>query len=58
MLIGLSLFCFAAAVWRHLNPGPPPPVPDVQRLPGAALIALNVEPARARGADRALDRAT
>jgi putative membrane protein len=42
MLIGFSLFCFAAAVWRHLHPGPPPPVPDVERIPGAALIAVNV----------------
>jgi putative membrane protein len=42
VLIGFCLFCFAAAVWRHLNPGPPPPKPDVARLPGAALIAANV----------------
>jgi putative membrane protein len=41
MLIGFALFCFAAAVWRHLNPGPPPPKPDVARIPGAALIAVN-----------------
>ena len=41
MLIGFSLFCFAAAVWRHLHPGPPPPTPDVERIPGTALIAVN-----------------
>lgn len=41
MLIGFCLFCLAAAVWRHLNPGPPPPRPDVARIPGAALIAAN-----------------
>jgi putative membrane protein len=41
MLIGFALFCFAAAVFRHLHPGPPPPAPDVARIPGAALIAVN-----------------
>ena len=41
MLISFALFCFAAAVWRHLNPGPPPPRPDVARIPGAALIVVN-----------------
>jgi putative membrane protein len=41
MLIGFALFCFAAAVWRHLNPGPPPPRPDVARMPGAVLISVN-----------------
>ena len=41
MLIGFALFCLAAAVWRHLHPGPPPPTPDVARIPGAALIAVN-----------------
>ena len=40
-LIGFALFCYAAAVWRHLHPGPPPPKPDVERIPGAALIAVN-----------------
>src|SRR3954469_14700562 len=29
MLIAFSMFCFGAAIWRHLNPGPPP-VPDVK----------------------------
>src|SRR5215213_3819156 len=29
-LIAFSMFCFGAAIWRHLNPGPPPPVPDVK----------------------------
>ena len=27
MLIAFSVFCFGAAIWRHLNPGPPPPRP-------------------------------
>lgn len=42
MLIIFSIFCFAAAIWRHLNPGPPPPVPNVQRIPGSVLIVVNV----------------
>src|SRR5437764_15183164 len=41
MLIGFSVFCFAAAIWRHLHPGPPPPVPDVARIPHGVLIAVN-----------------
>ena len=30
--------CFAAGVWRELFPGPPPPVPDVRRIPPALLM--------------------
>jgi putative membrane protein len=41
-LIAFSMFCFGAAIWRHLHPGPPPPVPDVQRIPRAVLITINV----------------
>jgi putative membrane protein len=41
LLIVFSMFCFGAAVWRHLNPGPPPPRPDVQRIPHALLISVN-----------------
>jgi putative membrane protein len=41
MLIAFSTFCFGAAIWRHLNPGPPPPIPDVQRISPAVLIAVN-----------------
>ncbi len=41
VLIGFSVFCFLAAVWRYLNPAPPPPVPGVRRIPGALLIAVN-----------------
>src|SRR3954465_12883440 len=40
-LIAFSMFCFGAAIWRHLHPGPPPPVPDVQRIPHLVLIAVN-----------------
>jgi putative membrane protein len=42
VLVLFSVFCFAAAIWRHLNPGPPPPVPDVRRVPDALLVAVNV----------------
>jgi putative membrane protein len=41
VLIAFSMFCFGAAIWRHLNPGPPPPVPDVRRIPYPMLIAVN-----------------
>jgi putative membrane protein len=41
MLILFSAFCFAAAVWRQMNPGPPPPVPDTAPIRPALLIAVN-----------------
>ncbi len=41
MLIAFSVFCFGAAIWRHLNPGPPPPAPDVARIPYGVLITVN-----------------
>ena len=41
VLVLFSAFCFAAAVWRHLNPGPPPPQPDARRIPPALLVAVN-----------------
>src|SRR6478672_11678121 len=41
MLIAFSAFCFGAAIWRYLNPGPPPPVRDVERIPHSVLIAVN-----------------
>jgi len=41
VLVLFSVFCFAAAVWRHLYPGPPPPVPDAKRLHPAWLVMLN-----------------
>ena len=37
-----SAFCFGAAVWRHLYPGPPPPVPDAARIHPALLVFVNV----------------
>ncbi len=42
MLVLFSVFCFAAAVWRHLNPGPPPPSPNVRRIPESLLLLVNV----------------
>ena len=41
MLVLFSVFCFGAAIWRHLNPGPPPPAPNVRRIPGVVLILVN-----------------
>jgi len=41
VLAAFAAFCFAAAVWRELYPGTPPPRPDVHRLPWALLFALN-----------------
>ena len=41
VLVAFAAFCFAAAVWRELYPGIPPPRPDVRRLPRALLFALN-----------------
>lgn len=41
MLIAFSTFCFGAATWRQLNPGPPPPRPDLKPIPGAVLITIN-----------------
>ena len=41
ILILFSAFCFAAAVWRELSPGAPPPLPDVKRIPGAVLYTVN-----------------
>ncbi len=41
VLVLFSVFCFAAAIWRQLNPGPPPPRPDARRIPPWTLIAVN-----------------
>ena len=42
LLIAFSIFCFGAAVWRQLHPGPPPPMPDVKQLPRLVLITINL----------------
>jgi putative membrane protein len=36
-----SIFCFSAGVWRHLYPGPPPPIPDARRIHPAVLVFVN-----------------
>jgi putative membrane protein len=41
VLMVFSVFCFGAAVWRHLYPGPPPPTPDAKRIHPAILIVVN-----------------
>ena len=41
LLVLFSAFCFVVAVWHPLKPGPPPPRPDVRRIPPAMLIAVN-----------------
>jgi putative membrane protein len=41
VLVLFSVVCFAAAVWRELDPGAPPPRPDTRRLPKALLVSLN-----------------
>ena len=41
ILVAYSAFCFAAGIWRDINPGPPPPAPDARRLPRWILIAVN-----------------
>jgi putative membrane protein len=41
MLILFSTFCFGAAIWRYLNPGPPPPRPNVRRIPHLVLLVMN-----------------
>ncbi len=41
VLVLFSTFCFAAAIWRDLHPGAPPPEPNTRRLPPVLLIAVN-----------------
>jgi putative membrane protein len=41
VLILFSAFCFVAAIWRQLNPGASPPVPDLPRIPHALLVLVN-----------------
>ena len=41
VLVLFSAFCFGAAVWRQLDPGPPPPEPDTRQMPAALLLPIN-----------------
>jgi len=41
LLILFSAFCFFAGVWRDLDPGAPPPRPDIRRLPSWLLVGIN-----------------
>jgi len=41
VLVLFSAFCFGAAVWRQIDPGPPPPRPDTRQLPAALLVLVN-----------------
>ena len=41
LLVLFSAFCFGAAVWRQVDPGVPPPRPDVRRIPPHLLVAVN-----------------
>ncbi|MGN2254932.1 YidH family protein [Frateuria sp. GZRe12] len=41
VLILFSGFCFLAGVWRELDPGAPPPRPDIRRLPPWLLVSVN-----------------
>jgi putative membrane protein len=36
-----NAFCFGAAIWRQVFPGPPPPQPDTPRIPPALLVVVN-----------------
>ena len=41
----LALFsafcCFFAGIWREFSPGPPPPQPDIKKLPRLVLTGVN-----------------
>jgi len=41
VLVMLSAFCFVAGIWRHLQPGIPPEIPKVRRLPAFVFIGVN-----------------
>jgi putative membrane protein len=41
VLVMFSVFCFVAAIWRQLYPGPPPPQPDAKRVHPGLLVLLN-----------------
>jgi putative membrane protein len=41
VLVLFSAFCFGAAIWRQVFPGPPAPQPDTPRIPPALLVVVN-----------------
>ena len=41
LLVLFSAFCFAAAVWRQLHPGAPPPSTDTRRIAPWLLVLVN-----------------
>lgn len=41
ILVAFSAFCFVVAVIREFNPGPPPPEPDVRKIPSALLLVVS-----------------
>lgn len=41
ILVLFSTFCFVIAVVREFRPGPPPPEPDIRRIPSALLLVVN-----------------
>src|SRR5438046_5563027 len=41
LLVMFSAFCFAAAVWRQLYPGAPPPDPDPRGIQPWLLVLVN-----------------
>lgn len=41
ILVLFSAFAFAAAVWRELAPGAPPPEPSTKRIPNVVLVIVN-----------------
>lgn len=41
ILVLFSAFSFGAAVWRQMNPGPPPPRGEAKRIHPALLVTVN-----------------
>ena len=41
VLVLFSAFCFGAAIWRQVFPGPPPPQPDTPRTPPVLLMVVD-----------------
>jgi putative membrane protein len=41
IMVLFSAFCFGMGVFREIKPGPPPPEPDIHRIPRALLVVIN-----------------